>query len=129
MVDGGSRADGVIRRAVTWRRHPAPSPHSSRAARRIERMKPVSLANLTVLVVDDDAAIREMVGTMLRRLAIKPVEAENGAQAVQLFRAAPALFDLVICDWNMPGMSGIDLCQQMRAERPELPFLLVTGRG
>jgi two-component system chemotaxis response regulator CheY len=92
-------------------------------------MKLVSLANLTVLVVDDDAAIRQMVGTMLRRLAIKPVDAENGAQAVQLFRAAPALFDLVICDWNMPGISGIDLCQQMRAERPELPFLLVTGRG
>jgi two-component system chemotaxis response regulator CheY len=92
-------------------------------------MKQVSLANLTVLVVDDDAAIRMLIGTMLRRLAIKPIDAANGAQAVQLFRTAPALFDLVICDWNMPGLSGIDLCQQMRAERPELPFLLVTGRG
>jgi DNA-binding response OmpR family regulator len=92
-------------------------------------MKQVSLANLTVLVVDDDASIRMMISTMLRRLAIKPIDAENGAQAVQLFRAAPAIFDLVICDWNMPGISGIDLCQQMRAERPELPFLLVTGRG
>jgi two-component system chemotaxis response regulator CheY len=92
-------------------------------------MKQVSLANLTVLVVDDDASIRLMISTMLRRLAIKPIDAENGAQAVQLFRAAPAIFDLVICDWNMPGISGIDLCQQMRAERPELPFLLVTGRG
>jgi two-component system chemotaxis response regulator CheY len=92
-------------------------------------MKQVSLANLTVLVVDDDAAIRMLISTMLRRLAIKPVDAENGAQAVQLFRTAPALFDLVICDWNMPGLSGIDLCQQLRAERPELPFLLVTGRG
>jgi CheY-like chemotaxis protein len=92
-------------------------------------MKQVSLANLTVLVVDDDPAVRRLIGTMLRRLAIKPIDAENGAQAVQLFRAAPALFDLVICDWNMPGISGIDLCQQIRAERPELPFLLVTGRG
>ena len=54
-------------------------------------MKQVFLANLTVLVVDDDASIRMMIGTMLRRLAIKPIDAENGAQAVQLFHGGVAM--------------------------------------
>ncbi len=38
-------------------------------------------------------------------------------------------FDLIICDWNMPGVSGVEVCKQVRAERPDLPFLLVTGRS
>jgi two-component system chemotaxis response regulator CheY len=87
-------------------------------------------ADLTVLVVDDDRMFRTMLSAMLRRLMMKAiVEAENGDQALQLFRAAPAVFDLVVCDWNMPGLSGMEVCQQVRVERPGLPFLMVTGRS
>jgi two-component system, chemotaxis family, chemotaxis protein CheY len=89
---------------------------------------PRVVAGLTALIVDDDASVRSLLTLMLQRLMSTPIAAENGQQAIQLFRAAPALFDLVICDWNMPGLSGIDVCQQVRAERPKLPFLMLTAR-
>jgi CheY-like chemotaxis protein len=91
---------------------------------------PIAFAELTVLVVDDDATVRGLIRTMLRRMQVAAiVDAENGEQGLQLFRAAPATFDLVICDWNMPVMTGLALCTQIRADRPDLPFLMVTGRS
>jgi len=89
---------------------------------------PGVVAGLAALVVDDDASIRSLLTLMLQRLMTTPIAAENGDQAIQLFRAAPAFFDLVICDWNMPGLSGIDVCREVRAERPKLPFLMLTAR-
>ena len=88
-----------------------------------------ALAGLMILVVDDDASIRSLLSLTLQRLKCTTVEAENGTQATQLFRAAPAFFHLVICDWNMPDLSGIAIYQQFRAARPKLPFLLLTARG
>jgi two-component system, chemotaxis family, chemotaxis protein CheY len=91
---------------------------------------PALFAELTVLVVEDDATVRNLICSMLRRLRVAAtVYAEDGKQGLQLFRAAPTTFDLVICDWNMPVMTGLELCTQVRADRPDLPFLMVTGRN
>jgi CheY-like chemotaxis protein len=84
---------------------------------------------LKVLLVDDHAGTRELTHRMLARLrATKIVEADSGDQALRVFGDAPADFDLVICDWNMPGMSGIEVFGKIRAIRPKMPFLMVTGR-
>jgi CheY-like chemotaxis protein len=85
-------------------------------------------AGLTILVVDDGQTMRSIIRLMLQRLGSTPVEAEDGRQAIQLFRAAPAFFDLVVCDWNMPSLSGIDVFRQVHAERPKLPFVMLTAR-
>jgi DNA-binding response OmpR family regulator len=89
---------------------------------------PTVAAGLTTLVVDDDQSVRSLVTLMLQRFGSTPVAAEDGRQAIQLFQAAPAFFDLVICDWNMPSLSGIDVFRQVHAERPELPFVMLTAR-
>jgi two-component system, chemotaxis family, chemotaxis protein CheY len=90
---------------------------------------PNLVAGFTILVVDDDPSVRGLLASLVQRLMSTPIIAENGAQALQLFRAAPKIFDLVICDWNMPEISGIEVCRQIRAERPELPFLMLTARN
>ena len=89
---------------------------------------PTVAAALNTLVVDDDQSIRSLVTLMLQRFGSAPVTAEDGRQAIQLFRAAPAFFDLVICDWNMPSLSGIDFFRQVHVERPKLPFVMLTAR-
>jgi CheY-like chemotaxis protein len=87
------------------------------------------LTALKVLLVDDHAGTRELTHRMLARLRpAKIVEAESGDQALRFFGDTPAEFDLVVCDWNMPGMSGIELFGKVRAIRPKVPFLMVTGR-
>jgi len=92
--------------------------------------KPSSLAGLRVLVVDDDATTRTLVSrTLLRMKVAATFEADSGEQALEAFAATGPAIDLVICDWTMPGMTGLDLFRRLRAERPTLPFLMLTGRA
>jgi DNA-binding response OmpR family regulator len=89
-----------------------------------------SLDGLNVLVVDDDEAMRMLVCRMLKRMRIdRIVEAGGGEQALERLAAGPEAVDIVICDWNMPGMSGMDLFKQVHANQPKLPFLMLTGRA
>lgn len=90
----------------------------------------VDFPRLSVLIVDDDPSVRNVTATMLRRMAIpNVVSAENGNQALELFRTAVSPFNLVICDWDMPGMNGMEVYSQLRAGHPEMPFLMLTGRN
>ena len=89
-----------------------------------------SLESLNVLVVDDDEAMRMLVCRMLKRMRIGSVlEAAGGQQALDTLATGGDAVNIVICDWNMPGMSGMDLFKQVHATRPKLPFLMLTGRA
>ncbi len=89
-----------------------------------------SLDGLNVLVVDDDEAMRMLVCRMLRRMKIERIiEAGGGEQALEQLAAKPGAVNIVICDWNMPGMSGMELFKQVHAREPKLPFLMLTGRA
>jgi two-component system chemotaxis response regulator CheY len=87
-------------------------------------------AKLSVMVIDDQPAARSMLKKMLKEMQINQVfEAGNGREALRLLDSAPEMIDMVICDWNMPGMSGIDLLRQVRSVGFDVPFLMVTGRA
>jgi two-component system, cell cycle response regulator len=68
----------------------------------------------SVLVADDNALIRNIVSDMLKTMGFTVSEAENGIQALQLYQSKR--FHIVITDWVMPEMSGLELCQSIRAE-------------
>ncbi|AUX47387.1 transcriptional regulator [Sorangium cellulosum] len=82
-----------------------------------------------VLVVDDDPDIRDMVSTMLEAVELVVVSAASAEEALEHVRGAP--FELVVLDWNLPRMTGIDLCRTLRQE-PELsdlPVLFLTANA
>jgi two-component system chemotaxis response regulator CheY len=84
--------------------------------------------DLKILVVDDFSATRTIVINYLSKLGYKnTVEAEDGFPA--LARLKSALFDLVVADWSMSDMSGLDLLKQMRADSDlkHIPVLMVTS--
>ena len=84
--------------------------------------------DLKILVVDDFSATRTIVINCLSKLGYKnTVEAEDGFSA--LARLKSALFDLVVTDWSMSDMSGLDLLKQMRADSDlkHIPVLMVTS--
>lgn len=84
----------------------------------------------TVMVVDDDRAMRTLLCRMLARMKIaKLVEANGGRQALEELERAGAPVDLIVCDWNMPGMTGIELFDRVNALKPGVPFLMLTGRA
>lgn len=89
-----------------------------------------SLHGLTVLVVEDKEDMRSIICRMLRRMKIKRVlKAESGEQALEHLSTQFDAVTLVICDWNLPGISGMDLFKQVHARQPNMPFLMLTGRA
>jgi CheY-like chemotaxis protein len=85
--------------------------------------------NLKVLVVDDQAEIRSLIREVLVDSGVTQIfEAPDGKAALQFVDTDFDMVNLIICDWNMPGLNGIDFLRQIRTVFPDLPFLLVTGR-
>ena len=70
--------------------------------------------------------MREATADMLDRLGYDVIQADNGARALGLL-ARPAKIDALITDYLMPGMTGRELADRARQDRPDLPVLLVTG--
>lgn len=85
---------------------------------------------ISFLIVDDISAMRSAVKTLLIQLGAQHVEqASNGVEALKLLRHGG--IDVVLSDWNMPVMSGIELLQKMRADPvlAKTPFVLVTAES
>ncbi|MCW5773461.1 MAG: response regulator [Rhodospirillaceae bacterium] len=89
--------------------------------------RPVEGGDETILLVEDDALVREHVRDQLAALGYRAVAAANGAEALELLRRGDR-FDLLFTDVVMPGgMSGVDLAERARALRPGLPVLFTSG--
>jgi len=85
------------------------------------------LNGVRVLLVEDDAAVREIAGGLLRDLGCDVTTAENGASALEALEEGVA-FDLLMSDIVMPGgVSGVDLARSASTHRPDMAVLLTTG--
>ncbi|MBW2147224.1 MAG: response regulator [Deltaproteobacteria bacterium] len=86
--------------------------------------------NMKILVVDDFSTMRKIVKGILKKLDFTNIEeADDGAAALQKLNADK--FDLIVSDWNMPNMSGLELLKAIRSsqELKEIPFLMVTAEA
>ena len=82
----------------------------------------------TVLVVDDEPIIGDLLAWMLSRAGYNVVAAADGEEALAMSRVARRdFFNVLIADVRLPGMSGIELAAELRATRPELKALFVSG--
>jgi two-component system chemotaxis response regulator CheY len=85
---------------------------------------------MRILIVDDSMAMRKIVQRTLRLAGYEGheiVEADNGKTALAAMGAATP--DLVLCDWNMPEMNGLEFLQAVRAQGSKVPFGFVTTEG
>ena len=82
--------------------------------------------NARVLVVDDDTALAEMIGIVLRSEGFEPSFCGDGAQAVAAFQSTRP--DLVLLDLMLPGMDGIEICARIR-EESGVPIIMLTARS
>jgi len=85
---------------------------------------------MRVMVVDDSRVMRQIVSRTLRQAGFDDldiVQAENGRQALEMvYEDAP---DVVLCDWNMPEMTGIEFLEALRGSGSALPFGFVTSES
>jgi two-component system response regulator MtrA len=82
--------------------------------------------NARIMVVDDDTAISEMIGIILRGEGYEPEFASDGAEAMELFRSMRP--DLVLLDLMLPGIDGIQVCSAIRSESG-VPIIMLTAKG
>ena len=88
------------------------------------------LSRSNILVVEDDEITLTLLRRMLQRMKVNRIlEAKSGEQALVSLSLAHDPISLVLCDWNLPGMSGIDLFKNIRAANAKLPFLMITARA
>ena len=80
----------------------------------------------TILLVDDEELVRESTADMLNRLGYDVVQAKDGSQALERLGERTTI-DALVTDYLMPGMTGRELAERARRERPGLPVLLITG--
>lgn len=82
-----------------------------------------------ILVIEDEAAIRRVLVKILNEEndAYEIEEASDGAAGMQKIRQAD--YDLVLCDIKMPKMDGVEVLQEARKEKPEIPFIMISGHG
>lgn len=86
--------------------------------------------NMKILIVDDFSTMRRIIKNLLRDLGFTNTqEADDGQTALPMLKTGD--FDFLVTDWNMPGMSGIDLLKEVRADSKlsSLPVLMVTAEA
>ncbi len=88
---------------------------------------------MRVLIVDDSSTMRRIIGNVVQQLGIKKEEfeeAEDGVVAWKLL--GESTFDVILTDWNMPNMNGLQLVQKVRAEggaHKRTPIIMITTEG
>ena len=86
--------------------------------------------SMKILIVDDFATMRRIMKNILKQLGFTNItEADDGTTALELLNKGS--FDLIISDWNMPKMTGLELLKTVRAGGPHkaVPFLMVTAEA
>jgi two-component system, chemotaxis family, chemotaxis protein CheY len=80
-----------------------------------------------ILVVDDSASMRSLVGETLARAGYNTVEATNGVEGLERARRKDVAG--IVCDINMPRMNGLEMLEQLRAENLTVPVMMLTTEG
>lgn len=99
---------------------PASAPQSANAA-------PASVGTGTVLVVEDEASIRDLTSTILRRAGYDVTTVSDGADALKRLNSLAESIDVLVTDVVMPGMSGIELAERVLHRFPEAGVVLLSG--
>ena len=105
---------------------PRANPEAALAKIPAAPLAPAANTDATVLVVDDDGAVREVTAATLKEIGYRVLEADSGANALDIIGRG-AIPDLMVIDFAMPGMSGAELARRVKDGHPAMPLLFVTG--
>lgn len=96
---------------------------------REEAVKPISVGQLHILVVDDEKMLADMLATLLKRTGFTVSAFSSGPEALASFKDNPEIFDLVITDQTMPEITGLELAEKILEHRADIPIILCSGHS
>ncbi len=86
---------------------------------------------MRILIVDDSSTMRRIIGNVVQQLGVAKEdfdEAEDGVVALKLYKEKND-YDVVLTDWNMPNMNGLELVKAIRALDKKIPIVMITTEG
>jgi CheY-like chemotaxis protein len=87
-----------------------------------------NINDMSVLAVDDNSQARALIRETLKDLGIDQIfMAKDGREALDFLGNCDDMIHVIICDWNMPGMTGLEILRQVRTVDPDIPFMMLTG--
>jgi len=107
----------------------AAAPAPSQPLKNPNELSTPSMKNCRILLVDDAPDVLSIHQAMLQRLQHVIVTASNGQQALELFQSSSEPFDLVITDYRMPKMNGVELADAIWANNADIPILIISAYG
>ena len=119
--------ESELGRGSTFRLQWPASRESSSASWEHRRGSTADSGGATILVAEDEPGVRRMVRRALERAGYRVIEAEDGDRAGARFRVHRAEVGLALCDLSMPGQDGLTALEQMRAQVPGLPAIVMSG--
>jgi CheY-like chemotaxis protein len=106
---------------------PPATPEPARVSATSAGASPSAGGGKLVLYVDDDEPLTDIVGRLLSRKGHRVAGHTDMSRAIEDFKSRPNEFALVVTDLNLPNASGLDVAREIRAARPDLPIVLVSG--
>lgn len=108
----------------------APPPSPPIKVQFSDYQRKLTLKHLRVLLVEDNPGVCLITKTILLNAGITQVFiAHDGKKALQFLDAASESIDIILCDWEMPTVTGIELLRQVRTTHPDMPFIMITSRA
>jgi two-component system cell cycle sensor histidine kinase/response regulator CckA len=104
-----------------------PATHEGQKGKMLSSEDPLPGGTEHILVIDDEKEIRETASIMLHHLGYKVTTSSNPEEVISILESGEPQIDLVLTDYTMPKMTGIELTRQIVARYPELPVILCTG--
>ncbi|HVW87266.1 MAG TPA: PAS domain S-box protein [Bryobacteraceae bacterium] len=123
---GGIDVESECGKGSTFRVWLPASPHPSRSTSSLADAGSAPHGHETVLVVDDEPVVRQVAITALSALGYQVIVSEDGSEGLDQIRRNPGI-SLVLLDMSMPGLSGREVLEEIRATRPELPVVVCSG--
>ncbi len=93
----------------------------------VEEPQEAPIGTERILLLDDEQAVVKMAAAALERLGYRVATETDSLRALEIFSAGPDEFDLLITDYTMPNLTGMDLAKEVRRIRPDMPIVLCTG--
>src|SRR5206468_2708545 len=103
------------------------APALSKPLAKAQPAEPTWRASGTVLLVDDEEAVRSVTARMLKNLGLEVVQATNGQECLEQFRVGPERFTAVLLDLTMPHLNGQSTLREIRRLRPDVRVILMSG--
>ncbi len=91
------------------------------------QLQSTQTATSTILLADDNDAVRALLSAQLEKFGYRVVEAKDGSDALRQFDDLSSEIDVAILDFRMPGKDGFEVFKELRGRNPELPAILITG--